>query len=156
KVGGQRRHRRHGRGGALCYRDEESTRSREELNTRALHRERLGARSHAQRQSDADNGVLRSRPELSVRRANQRRVPETVSRSVDRPEVAAHRHESAVMNQPMRQSSPLNFRRLFIWIGRLVLGGVFAYAGVSKLIFPNTHLWPWFVLRFSIVMNLSS
>jgi len=56
----------------------------------------------------------------------------------------------------MMQSSPLNFRRAIIWIGRLVLGGVFAYAGVSKLIFPNTHLWPWFVLKFSIVMNLSS
>jgi len=56
----------------------------------------------------------------------------------------------------MMQSSPLNFRRAVIWIGRLALGGIFAYAGVSKLIFPNTHLWPWFVLKFSIVMNLAS
>jgi uncharacterized membrane protein YphA (DoxX/SURF4 family) len=56
----------------------------------------------------------------------------------------------------MMQSSPLNFRRVVIWIGRLALGGIFAYAGVSKLIFPNTHLWPWFVLKFSIVMNLAS
>ena len=50
----------------------------------------------------------------------------------------------------MMQSSPLNFRRAVIWIGRLVLGGIFVYAGLSKLIFPNTHLWPMFVLRFSI------
>jgi len=56
----------------------------------------------------------------------------------------------------MMQSNPLNFRRAVIWIGRLVLGGVFGYAGISKLVFPNTHLWPWFVLKFSVVMNLSS
>jgi uncharacterized membrane protein YphA (DoxX/SURF4 family) len=56
----------------------------------------------------------------------------------------------------MMQSSPLNFRRAVIWIGRLVLGGIFVYAGISKLIFPNTHLWPMFVLRFSVSVNLSS
>jgi uncharacterized membrane protein YphA (DoxX/SURF4 family) len=56
----------------------------------------------------------------------------------------------------MMQSSPFNFRRAVIWIGRLVLGGIFVYAGISKLIFPNTHLWPMFVLRFSISVNLSS
>lgn len=56
----------------------------------------------------------------------------------------------------MMQSNPLNFRRVVIWAGRLVLGPVFAYAGVSKLIYPNTHLWPWFVLKFSVVMNLTS
>ena len=54
------------------------------------------------------------------------------------------------------QSSPMNYRRVVIWIGRLVLGGIFAYAGISKLIFPNTHLWPWFVLKFSLAMNLGS
>lgn len=31
------------------------------------------------------------------------------------------------------QSSPLNFRRAVIWIGRLVLGGIFIYAGYAKL-----------------------
>jgi uncharacterized membrane protein YphA (DoxX/SURF4 family) len=56
----------------------------------------------------------------------------------------------------MMQSSPLNFRRAFIWLGRLVLGVIFAYAGISKIFFPNTHLWPMFVLRFSISMNISS
>ena len=57
----------------------------------------------------------------------------------------------------MMQSSPLNFRRAVIWIGRLVLGGIFVYAGFSKLILPNSaHLWPWFMLKFSVSMNLTS
>jgi uncharacterized membrane protein YphA (DoxX/SURF4 family) len=56
----------------------------------------------------------------------------------------------------MMQSSPLNARRAIIWIGRLVLGGIFVYAGFSKLLLPNTHLWPMFVLKFSLSMNLSS
>jgi uncharacterized membrane protein YphA (DoxX/SURF4 family) len=55
----------------------------------------------------------------------------------------------------MMQSSPLNARRAIIWIGRLVLGGIFVYAGFSKLLMPNTHLWPMFVLKFSISMNIS-
>ncbi len=54
------------------------------------------------------------------------------------------------------QSSPLNLRRLVIWIGRLVLGGIFVYAGISKIFFPNTHLWPMFVLKFSIATNLAT
>jgi uncharacterized membrane protein YphA (DoxX/SURF4 family) len=33
----------------------------------------------------------------------------------------------------MMQSSPLNFRRVVIWIGRLVLAAIFIYAGYSKL-----------------------
>ncbi len=33
----------------------------------------------------------------------------------------------------MMQSSPFNFRRAIIWAGRLVLGGIFIYAGYSKL-----------------------
>jgi uncharacterized membrane protein YphA (DoxX/SURF4 family) len=56
----------------------------------------------------------------------------------------------------MMQSSPLNARRAIIWIGRLFLGGIFVYAGFSKLLMPNTQLWPMFVLKFSISMNLSS
>src|SRR5216684_696030 len=56
----------------------------------------------------------------------------------------------------MMESSPLNFRRAVIWIGRLVLGGIFVYAGFSKLLMPNTHLWPMFVLKFSISMNISN
>lgn len=56
----------------------------------------------------------------------------------------------------MMQSSPLNLRRAIIWIGRLVLGGIFVYAGVAKILLPNTHLWPMFVLKFSIATNLST
>jgi uncharacterized membrane protein YphA (DoxX/SURF4 family) len=54
----------------------------------------------------------------------------------------------------MMQSSPLNFRRVVIWIGRLVLGGIFLYAGYSKAFFPNHNLWPFFVLKFSLTMNV--
>src|SRR5438046_2464333 len=56
----------------------------------------------------------------------------------------------------MLQSSPFNFRRAVICIGRLILGGIFVYAGISKIFFPNTHLWPMFVLRFSISVNLTT
>jgi uncharacterized membrane protein YphA (DoxX/SURF4 family) len=56
----------------------------------------------------------------------------------------------------MMQSSPLNFRRAIIWLGRLVLGGIFLYAGYSKAFLPNHSLWPFFVLKFSVSMNLSN
>ena len=56
----------------------------------------------------------------------------------------------------MMESSPLNLRRTIIWIGRLVLGGIFVYAGISKIFFPNTHLWPIFILKFSISVNLTT
>jgi uncharacterized membrane protein YphA (DoxX/SURF4 family) len=56
----------------------------------------------------------------------------------------------------MMQSSPLNVRRTVIWIGRLVLGGIFIYAGYSKVFLPNNNLWPLFVLKFSISTNLSN
>jgi len=56
----------------------------------------------------------------------------------------------------MLESSPFRFRRATIWIVRLLLGGIFVYAGISKIFFPNTHLWPMFVLRFSISTNLAT
>ena len=56
----------------------------------------------------------------------------------------------------MMQSSPLNFRRAVIWIGRLLLGGIFVYAGYAKLTYPNHNLWPYFMLKFSIAANLST
>ena len=56
----------------------------------------------------------------------------------------------------MMQSSPLNLRRAIIWLGRLVLGGIFLYAGYSKAFLPNHSLWPLFVLKFSVSMNLSN
>jgi uncharacterized membrane protein YphA (DoxX/SURF4 family) len=56
----------------------------------------------------------------------------------------------------MMQSSPWNLRRAVIWIGRLLLGVIFIYAGYSKIFQPNTNLWPYFILKFSISMNLSN
>jgi uncharacterized membrane protein YphA (DoxX/SURF4 family) len=56
----------------------------------------------------------------------------------------------------MMQSSPFTLRRAIIWIGRLVLGGIFVYAGISKIFLPNTHLWPIFFLKFSISTNLTT
>ena len=37
----------------------------------------------------------------------------------------------------MMQSSPFNLSRLVIWAGRLVLAGIFIYAGYAKLFLPN-------------------
>jgi uncharacterized membrane protein YphA (DoxX/SURF4 family) len=56
----------------------------------------------------------------------------------------------------MMQSSPLNFRRAIIWLGRLLLGVVFIYAGCSKAFLPNHTLWPFFFLKFSIATNLDN
>src|SRR5580658_6827185 len=55
----------------------------------------------------------------------------------------------------MMQSSPWNLRRAVIWIGRLVLSVIFIYAGYSKIFLPNSNLWPFFILKFSITLNLS-
>ncbi len=56
----------------------------------------------------------------------------------------------------MMQSSPWNLRRAVMWIGRLLLGGIFIYAGYSKIFLPNTNLWPYFILKFSISLNLGN
>lgn len=56
----------------------------------------------------------------------------------------------------MMQSSPFNARRVIIWLGRLLLGCIFIYAGYSKAFYPNHNFWPWFFLKFSISMNLSN
>lgn len=56
----------------------------------------------------------------------------------------------------MMQSSPLNVRRAVTWLGRLVLGLLFIYAGYSKVLLPNHTLWPLFFLKFSISTNLAN
>lgn len=56
----------------------------------------------------------------------------------------------------MMQSSPLNLRRAVIWVGRLLLGGIFLYAGYSKAFLPNTNFWPYFIFKFSLTMNLAN
>lgn len=55
----------------------------------------------------------------------------------------------------MMQSSPMNYRRVMIWIARLVLGGIFIYAGYAKAFLPNHNYWPYFFLKLSLTMNLS-
>jgi len=56
----------------------------------------------------------------------------------------------------MMQSAPFNFRRMVIWIGRLVLGVIFIYAGYSKLFYPNHLMKPFALLKFSVMSNLSN
>jgi uncharacterized membrane protein YphA (DoxX/SURF4 family) len=54
------------------------------------------------------------------------------------------------------QSSPLNFRRVIILLGRVLLGAIFIYAGYSKTFLPNHTFWPFFFLKFSISTNLAN
>jgi len=42
----------------------------------------------------------------------------------------------------MLQSTPLAPGRAIIWLGRLLLGGIFIYAGYSKLFLPTMHPHP--------------
>jgi uncharacterized membrane protein YphA (DoxX/SURF4 family) len=56
----------------------------------------------------------------------------------------------------MMQSSPFTPRRIFILIGRLVLAGIFIFAGYSKLFFPNRLFSSWFMIKFSVSSNLSN
>jgi uncharacterized membrane protein YphA (DoxX/SURF4 family) len=56
----------------------------------------------------------------------------------------------------MMESSPLNFRRVILWIGRLLLGGILVYAGYSKIFLPNFMWRPMFALKFSLSTNLSN
>ncbi len=50
----------------------------------------------------------------------------------------------------MMQSSPLNIRRAVIWIGRLVLAGIFLYAGYAKIFLPNMTPRPPIKLALSL------
>ncbi|HXY01572.1 MAG TPA: MauE/DoxX family redox-associated membrane protein [Candidatus Limnocylindrales bacterium] len=42
----------------------------------------------------------------------------------------------------MMQSAPFNYRRIVIWIGRLVLAFIFIYAGLAKMIRWDMHPRP--------------
>jgi uncharacterized membrane protein YphA (DoxX/SURF4 family) len=42
----------------------------------------------------------------------------------------------------MMQSSPFNFRRALILVGRLILGGILLYAGYAKIAMPTIHPRP--------------
>jgi uncharacterized membrane protein YphA (DoxX/SURF4 family) len=50
----------------------------------------------------------------------------------------------------MMQSSPLNLRRAVIVIGRLVLGGIFLYAGYAKILLPNMNPHPPIKIALSL------
>ena len=56
----------------------------------------------------------------------------------------------------MMQSAPFTLRRIVIWIGRIVLGVIFVYAGCSKIFLPNKFYWPLPMLKFSVSANLSN
>jgi uncharacterized membrane protein YphA (DoxX/SURF4 family) len=56
----------------------------------------------------------------------------------------------------MMESAPFNYRRAVIWLGRLVLGIIFIYAGYSKLFYPNRIFSPFAMLKFSVLANLSN
>jgi uncharacterized membrane protein YphA (DoxX/SURF4 family) len=56
----------------------------------------------------------------------------------------------------MMEFVPFTYRRIIIWLGRLVLGVIFIYAGYSKLFFPNKMFWPFVMLKFSVLANLSN
>jgi uncharacterized membrane protein YphA (DoxX/SURF4 family) len=54
----------------------------------------------------------------------------------------------------MMESAPFNYRRLVVWIGRIVMGGIFLYAGYTKVFLPNKLYWPLALLKFSVTVNL--
>lgn len=54
------------------------------------------------------------------------------------------------------QSAPFNFSRLLISIGRLVLGGIFIFAGYSKLFAPNLYTQSYLMFKLGLLMNLSN
>jgi putative oxidoreductase len=56
----------------------------------------------------------------------------------------------------MLQSAPFNYRRIIVWLGRLLLGGIFIYAGYSKIFAPTLILHSFFTFKFSILANFSN
>lgn len=50
----------------------------------------------------------------------------------------------------MMQSAPLNFRRIIIWLGRIVLAGIFVYAGYAKLFRPDMTPRPQLPIAISL------
>jgi uncharacterized membrane protein YphA (DoxX/SURF4 family) len=42
----------------------------------------------------------------------------------------------------MLQSAPFNYRRILIWLGRIVIAAIFIYAGLAKLIRWDMHPHP--------------
>src|SRR5215468_2441940 len=55
----------------------------------------------------------------------------------------------------MMQSSPLNWRRGIILVGRLVVAAVFLFAAYSKIFLPNSLFGP-LPLKFALSVNLQN
>jgi hypothetical protein len=55
----------------------------------------------------------------------------------------------------MMQSSPMNWRRAVILVGRLVLAGVFLFAAYSKIFLPNSLFGP-LPTKFALSINLQN
>lgn len=55
----------------------------------------------------------------------------------------------------MMQSSPLNWRRATILVGRLLLAGVFLFAAYSKIFLPNSLFGP-LPMKFALSINLQN
>src|SRR5260370_1350319 len=151
-MGTKWRRGRHGRRRSLRRGNDQGSCARERRHARRRHRQRLRAWPDLPRQPDANHRLSFQRPDVSLLRRHDLRHSQAVSRSASQSEIVELRQETNIM----MQSSPLNARRAIIWVGRLVLGGIFVYAGFSKLLMPNTLLCPMFVLNFSISMNISS
>ena len=57
----------------------------------------------------------------------------------------------------MMQTNPFNYRRIIIWIGRILLGAIFIYAGYSKLFFPSMKPhWPVGIALAYFAMQVDS
>jgi uncharacterized membrane protein YphA (DoxX/SURF4 family) len=50
----------------------------------------------------------------------------------------------------MMQSAPFNYRRIIIWIGRIVLAAIFIYAGYAKLFRPDMTPRPQLPIAISL------
>src|SRR5580658_7605630 len=134
---------------------DEGPRAGQRRNARASDRQGLFAWTDVPGEPDSHVGFPLQGADVSLLRRHELRNPAPVSGPIAQPEVR-ETLDGTHEQYSMMQSSPLNFRRVIIWIGRLVLGGIFIYAGYSKIFFPNTNLWPFFILKFSVSMNLSN
>jgi uncharacterized membrane protein YkgB len=56
----------------------------------------------------------------------------------------------------MMESAPFNYRRIVILLGRLILAGIFVFAGGAKVFYPNQMFRPFALLKFSVLANLSN
>jgi uncharacterized membrane protein YphA (DoxX/SURF4 family) len=56
----------------------------------------------------------------------------------------------------MMESVPFNRRRIVILVGRLLLAGIFVFAGGAKIFYPNQMFRSFALSKFSVLANLSN